>query len=35
MSFKEYAKLVGEEAYKDEKLLEAAKHYEIDIKKLK
>ena len=34
-NFKEYAKLVGEEAYKDEKLLEAAKHYEIDIKKLK
>ena len=34
-NFKEYAKLVGEEAYKDEKLLEAAKHYEIDINKLK
>ena len=34
-NFKEYTKLVGEEAYKDEKLLEAAKHYEIDIKKLK
>ena len=31
-NFKEYAKLVGEEAYKDEKLLEAAKHYGIKMK---
>jgi hypothetical protein len=34
-NFKEYLTLEGDAAFKDEKILEAIKHYEIDTKKLK
>ena len=35
VNFKEYLTLEGDKAFEDEKILEAAKHYEIDIKDLK
>ena len=35
VNFKEYLTLEGDKAFEDEKILEAAKHYEIDLKDLK